>query len=45
MIDGMIMSWHLEGRDLQRQKLQEKQMGRLELMDKSCQVQPAPAGS
>ena len=38
MIDGMIMSWHLEGREIGRKKLEDTKAQRLELMEKACQV-------
>ena len=38
MIDGMIMSWHLEGRDIGRKNLEDAKARRLELMEKACQV-------
>ncbi len=38
MIDGMMMSWHLEGREIGHKKLEDAKARRLELMDRACQV-------
>jgi len=43
MIDDRIMSWHLEGREMQRGALEAKKAGRLELMAKSKQLRPPSA--